>query len=161
MLVAISHTQAVPAHLVNFLTDIFKITIRKRVISVLCRGAHQHLDQCHAQKHLRSVHAPCVSRAGWSVSNLPSCGAACSVLAVVGEVPPNKSWHIGGMKIKLCPWPKTVAGIVPQRPGSVHGGFVVDRLALGLDFLPVFQFFPVSIIPPWFSMLIYHLADEQ
>jgi hypothetical protein len=23
------------------------------------------------------------------------------------------------------------------------------------------EFFPVYIIPPWFSMLIYHLGDEQ
>jgi hypothetical protein len=33
-------------------------------------------------------------------------------------------------------------------PRSVHVGFVVEKVALGKIFLPVFRFFPVSIIPP-------------
>jgi hypothetical protein len=34
-------------------------------------------------------------------------------------------------------------------------------VALGQVFLRVLRFYPVSIIPPWLSMLIYHLEDEQ
>jgi hypothetical protein len=51
-----------------------------------------------------------------------------------------------------------VASLSPQRPrfipGSVHVGFVVDKVALGEVFLRVLRFFPVDIIPPWLSMLI-------
>jgi len=64
------------------------------------------------------------------------------------------------------PWlRRLVAGLSPRRPGfapgSVHVGFVVDKVALGQVFLRVLRFSPVSIIPPWFSILIYHLGDEQ
>jgi hypothetical protein len=38
--------------------------------------------------------------------------------------------------------------------------FVVEKVALGHVFLRL-QFSPVSIIPPWLSVLIYHLGDEQ
>jgi hypothetical protein len=38
---------------------------------------------------------------------------------------------------------------------------VVDRVALGQGFFRVSQFFPVNIIPPWLSMLIYNLRDEK
>jgi hypothetical protein len=58
-----------------------------------------------------------------------------------------------------------VAGLSLRRPvfisRSVHVGFVVDRVALGQVFLSVLQFFPVNIIPPWLSILIYHLENEQ
>jgi hypothetical protein len=40
-------------------------------------------------------------------------------------------------------------------------GFVVDRVALGQVFLLVVRVSPVSIIPPWLSILKYHLEDEQ
>jgi hypothetical protein len=40
-------------------------------------------------------------------------------------------------------------------------GFVVEKVALGQDFLGIVRFSPVSIIPPWLSMLIYHLGDEE
>jgi hypothetical protein len=46
-------------------------------------------------------------------------------------------------------------------PGSVHVGFVVDKVALGQAFFTVLQFSPVNIIPPWLSILINHLRDEQ
>jgi hypothetical protein len=39
-------------------------------------------------------------------------------------------------------------------------GFV-DKLAMGQVFLGVLGFSAVNIIPPPFSMLIYHLGDEQ
>jgi len=35
--------------------------------------------------------------------------------------------------------------------------FVVDKVALG----EISLFSPVSIIPPWFFMLIYNLGDEK
>jgi hypothetical protein len=38
---------------------------------------------------------------------------------------------------------------------------VVDKVALGQVFLRVLRFSPVSIIPPAFSILIYHPGDEQ
>jgi hypothetical protein len=45
--------------------------------------------------------------------------------------------------------------------GSVHVRFVVDRMALGQGFLRVIRHSPVSIIPPWLSILIYHFWDEN
>jgi hypothetical protein len=43
------------------------------------------------------------------------------------------------------------ASLPPRRPGfdpgSVHVGFVVDKVALGQVFLRVLRFFPVSFIP--------------
>jgi hypothetical protein len=44
-------------------------------------------------------------------------------------------------------------------PGSVCIEFVV--VALGQVFLQVLQFYAISIVPPWLSILIYHLGDEQ
>jgi hypothetical protein len=49
------------------------------------------------------------------------------------------------------PWlRRLVTGLPPRRsgfaPGSVHVGFVVDRVAMGQVFLAVLRFFPVSII---------------
>jgi hypothetical protein len=64
------------------------------------------------------------------------------------------------------PWLKhLVAGLSPWRPGfapgSVHVVFVVGEVALGQFFLRVLRSSPVSIIPPWLSMLTYHLADNS
>jgi hypothetical protein len=38
-------------------------------------------------------------------------------------------------------------------------GFVVDEVALGQGFLRVLPFSPVNIVPPWLSILMYHLDD--
>jgi hypothetical protein len=38
---------------------------------------------------------------------------------------------------------------------------VVEKVALGQTFLRVLRFSPGNIIPPSFSILIYHLRDEQ
>jgi hypothetical protein len=46
-------------------------------------------------------------------------------------------------------------------PGSVHVGFMVGRVALGQVSLRALRFSPVSFIPPWLSILIYCLGDEQ
>jgi hypothetical protein len=64
------------------------------------------------------------------------------------------------------PWlRRLVAGLSPRRPAfasrSFHVGFVADIVALGPVFLQVLCFFPVNIIRPWLSMLMYHLGDEQ
>jgi hypothetical protein len=60
---------------------------------------------------------------------------------------------------------RLVAGLSLLRPGfapgSVHVGFVVDKMALVLVSLRVIRFFTVNIIPPLLSILIYHLKDEH
>jgi hypothetical protein len=59
------------------------------------------------------------------------------------------------------PWLRQlVADLSLRRLGSAHAEFVVDKVALGRGFLRVLRFSPVSIIPPSFPMLIYHLGDE-
>jgi hypothetical protein len=57
------------------------------------------------------------------------------------------------------PWLRSlVTSLSPQRagfaPGSIHVGFVVDKVALGQVFLRVLRFSLVSIIPPSLSKLI-------
>jgi hypothetical protein len=47
------------------------------------------------------------------------------------------------------------------RARSVDEGFVVDNVALGQVSILVLRFSPVNIIPPWLSIHIYHLEDEQ
>jgi uncharacterized membrane protein YhdT len=47
-----------------------------------------------------------------------------------------------------------------RRPGVVHVGFVVDKVALGQVFLLIIWFSFVIIIPPWLFMLICHLGDS-
>jgi hypothetical protein len=51
------------------------------------------------------------------------------------------------------PWLRRLAaGLPPRRPGfdpgSVHVGFVVDKLALGQVFPRVLRFSPVNFTPP-------------
>jgi hypothetical protein len=46
-------------------------------------------------------------------------------------------------------------------PGPVHVGFVVNKVAFRQVLLQVLWSFPVSIIPPWLSTLIYHVEDKQ
>jgi hypothetical protein len=57
------------------------------------------------------------------------------------------------------PWLRSLAaGLSPRRsgfaPGSIHVGFVVDKVALGQVFPRVLHFSPVNIIPPSLSKLI-------
>jgi hypothetical protein len=51
-----------------------------------------------------------------------------------------------------------VTSLSPRRPefapGSVHMGFVVDKVTLGQIFLRILRFTPVSVIPSVFSILI-------
>jgi hypothetical protein len=65
-------------------------------------------------------------------------------MGIIAAVPFHKRLVTG-----LSPW---YAGFAP---GSVHVGFVVDKVALGQVFLQVLRFSSVSIIPPPFSILIY------
>jgi hypothetical protein len=46
-------------------------------------------------------------------------------------------------------------------PGSINVGLMVDKVALRQICLRILQFSPVSIIPPSFSIIIYHPVDEQ
>jgi len=60
------------------------------------------------------------------------------------------------------PWlRRLVAGLSLRMSGSVHVRFVVGRVALGQVFLRILRHSPVSIIPPWFPIFMYHLGDEQ
>jgi hypothetical protein len=53
----------------------------------------------------------------------------------------------------------------PRRPGfalgSIHVGFVVDKVALGQALFRFLRFSPVNVITPWLFVLIYHLGHEQ
>jgi hypothetical protein len=56
-------------------------------------------------------------------------------------------------KLRTVPWLRSLAaGLSPRRPGfapgSIHVGFVVDKVALAQVFLRVLRFSPVNIIPP-------------
>jgi hypothetical protein len=59
---------------------------------------------------------------------------------------------------------------VSRRPVTTEAGarsranrveFLVDKVTLGQFLLLVLRFYPVNIIPPWLSMLIYDLGNEQ
>jgi hypothetical protein len=63
------------------------------------------------------------------------------------------------VKRMVVPWLRSlVAGLSLRRPGfapgSIHVGFVVDKVALGQALLGVLRFSPVNIIPPSLSKLI-------
>jgi hypothetical protein len=67
---------------------------------------------------------------------------------------------------EAVPWHRRLAAGLSQRspafgPRSIHVGFVVDKMALGLAFLRVLQFSPVNIIPPSFSIIVYHPRQWQ
>jgi hypothetical protein len=67
---------------------------------------------------------------------------------------------------EAVPWLRwLVSDLSPRRPGfalgSVYVVFVVDKVAQRQAFLRVLRFSPVTIIPPWPSILMYHLGDEQ
>jgi hypothetical protein len=59
---------------------------------------------------------------------------------------------------------RLVAGLSQRSPGfafgSIHVGFVLDKVTLGQVFLRVLRFSPVNIIPP-LSILIHHPGNEQ
>jgi hypothetical protein len=63
--------------------------------------------------------------------------------------------------ITAVPWlRRLVAGLSPKRPGidpgSVHVGFVLDKVALGQVFPRVLRFYPLSFIPP-----VLHYTEKQ
>jgi hypothetical protein len=64
---------------------------------------------------------------------------------------------------EAVPWLRwLVADVSPRRPGfareSMYVGLGVDTVEVGQVLLWVIQFSPVCIIPPWLSILIYHLG---
>jgi hypothetical protein len=76
---------------------------------------------------------------------------------------PSESHHITAKTVGAVPWLKSlVAGLSPRRtgfaPGSIHVGFVVDKVALGQVFLRVLRF-PLSISFHRRSPNSYHLAN--
>jgi hypothetical protein len=58
-----------------------------------------------------------------------------------------------------------VAGLPSRRPGfapgSVRVGLMVDKVALGQNYLRVHRFYLVCSILSWLFILIYYLGDEQ
>jgi hypothetical protein len=61
--------------------------------------------------------------------------------------------------IRFVPWLRSLVARLSSRrpgfaPGSIHVEFVMDKVALGLVFLRVLRFSPVSIISPSLSKLI-------
>ena len=59
------------------------------------------------------------------------------------------------------PWLRPlVAGLSPRTPGfdpgSVHLGFVVDKVAVGQVFLRILRFSPVNFIPP-----VLHYTEKR
>ena len=60
---------------------------------------------------------------------------------------------VTNLNMQAVPWlRRLVAGLSPRRPGfdlgSVHVGFVVDKVALGQIFPRILRFSPVNLIPP-------------
>jgi hypothetical protein len=69
----------------------------------------------------------------------------------LGCIHTAKQWHF--LRRWAVPWLRRLAADLPTRrprfdPGSVHVGFVVDKVALGQVFLRVLWFSPVNFIPP-------------
>jgi hypothetical protein len=48
-------------------------------------------------------------------------------------------WYLRRKMVVLC-LRRLLVGLIPRRPGSVHVGFVVDKVALGLVFFELFGF---------------------
>jgi hypothetical protein len=78
---------------------------------------------------------------------------------VILSVCPSVYFNNGFLTSYLAvPWlRRLLAGLSRRRygfaPGTVYMGFVVDIVALGQVFLLRYSVSPVSIIPPWPSML--------
>jgi hypothetical protein len=96
-----------------------------------------------------------------SVANVKIVYNSCVILydSPRKQLRENKTSVIFNPKRVTVPWLRSlVAGLSPRRPelapGSIHVGFVVDRVALGHVFPRVLRFSPVNIIPPSVSKLI-------
>jgi hypothetical protein len=92
-------------------------------------------------------------RVNFFVSHITSSHAQNMRLGEQCEGPCIPSVQSVTLFIMAVPWlRRIVAGLSPRRlgfdPGSVHMGFLVDKVALGLDFPRVLRFSPVSFIPP-------------
>jgi hypothetical protein len=61
---------------------------------------------------------------------------------------------------QAVPWIRLlIAGLSPKRPGLIHVGFLVDRVALGQVFLRVLRFSPVNISFHCHCPNSYHLGN--
>jgi hypothetical protein len=61
--------------------------------------------------------------------------------------------YVSELRIRAVPWlGRLVAGLSPRKPGSLHVGFVVYKVALGQDFLRVVRFFPCQ----HYSTMAFH-----
>jgi hypothetical protein len=95
-----------------------------------------------------------------------SCGAYENSLHIIKvSSSPVSSTNIPNLQM-VVPWlRRLLASLSPRRPrfapGSVHVGSAVDTVTLGQVSLRVLWLYPVSIMPPRLSILIYHLEDEQ
>jgi hypothetical protein len=74
-------------------------------------------------------------------------------------------WHVLLHIMRSCNMLRLlVAGLSPRSPGfapgSVHVGFVMGKAAPGQVFFSILLFSAVNI-PPWCSVLIYRLRNEQ
>jgi hypothetical protein len=78
-----------------------------------------------------------------------------------GTIKPYDILKVNKALVKAVPWfRRLVAGLSPQRPGispgSLHVGFVVDKLALGQVFPRELWFSSVNFIPP-----VLHYKEKQ
>jgi hypothetical protein len=72
----------------------------------------------------------------------------------------NTAYRLSICKNRAVPWLRSlVAGLSPRRPGLIHVGFVVDKVALGQVFLRVLRFSPVISFHPR-SPNSYHLGNS-
>jgi hypothetical protein len=61
---------------------------------------------------------------------------------------------------KAMPWLGWLVASLSADTQVCTQGFVMDKVALGQIFFRVLCFSPVSIIPPWLSILTDHLVDK-
>jgi hypothetical protein len=76
--------------------------------------------------------------------------------------------YIRSWKFKLSPLPKrknsvevSQYSVPPFLQSQTYLHLTLEEVTLGQVFVPSFSVFPISIIPSWLSILMYHLRCEQ